>query len=113
MAKLELDIDIEAAAIDIAEDLIERGLEADVAIEATADALDRLVPFDKLVPGLPGIVLEANDDDIFETVLKWLHDLIKGDPVKRAERKAFRQSIRGLSPKEKREARRLWRASRV
>lgn len=78
-------------AKDLGDEMVDAGANPDAAAEALADFLDRLVPVDVLIPGLPGMFLEAHDDDAFEVAIKAFINLFKGDPDKRAARRAARK----------------------
>ena len=79
-------------AKDLGDEMVDAGADPDAAAEAVADFLDKLVPLDVLVPGLPGMALEAMDGPAFKTVIEALVKLFKGDPDKRAARRAERKA---------------------
>jgi hypothetical protein len=92
-------------AQDLAEDLVASGGDEDKVAADVADFLDALVPLDKLVPGIPGIVLEEADDDFFRAVISALQKLFKVDPDKKEERRA-RRDAKKAARKARREAKR-------
>lgn len=87
---------------DLAEDLADAGANEDKVAEAVAHFLDAIVPMNLLVPGLPGVILEAKDGDIFEAAIKAIRDLLRSDPEKREARRERRTRRRAA----RREARR-------
>jgi hypothetical protein len=95
-------------AKDLAEDLVDAGGDEEQVIEAIAEFLDSIIPLDKLIPGLPGIILEESDDDFFEMALTALRDLFKVDPEKREARRA-RRAEKKAARKAKRAAKRTER----
>ena len=78
------------ASKDLGDDMVDAGADPDKVAHAVAVMLDRVFPFDELVPGLAGVALEAGDGPAFERVVRALITLFRGDPVKRAERRAKR-----------------------
>ncbi len=104
MGSVEVDVLVEEA-VDLADELIEAGHDEDKTTRAIAGFLDGIVPFDKLVPGPAGKLLEAHDDEAFEKIVAWFADKVKVDPVKRAARQARRKAKRAAR-KERKEAKR-------
>ena len=98
-------------AKDLTEELVEAGSDEDKVIEAVADFLDAVLPLDKLIPGELGELAESADDEVFEAVIGGLAGLFKGDPVKRAERRARRKQ-RQADRREKRESRKSQRIAK-
>jgi hypothetical protein len=95
-------------AKDLGDDLIEAGADPDQTAKAIATFLDRLVPLDLLIPGVPGMALEAVDGPALERVVRALIDLLRADPERRALRRSARTSRRA-SRQTRRAARRAER----
>ena len=102
-------------ATDLAQDLVESGSDKDAVVSSVAEFLDSVIPLDQIVPGLPGVFLEAADEDFFEMVLGALKKLFEVDPEKQAERKAKRaerKAARLLRRAERKAARKARNVSR-
>lgn len=67
-----LDEDDEDEALDVLDEL--------------AGFLDSLLAFDVLVPGFVGSMLEAKDGDVIEDGLRWIAELVKPSPERKAAR---------------------------
>ncbi len=82
------------AGLDLAEDLVDAGADKETVAHSVAVFLDRAVPLDVLIPGIPGQIAEEADGPVFERVVQAIIDLFRIDPEKRAERRAKRQARR-------------------
>lgn len=86
--------------VEMMDDLVEAGCDADTAIQQTADILDALLPLDVLVPDPAlGAVLESVDGVVIKAALR----LIWGFAQNADLRKARRQS-RKIARQARREA---------
>lgn len=77
--------------------------EREAKIKALAEFLDAVLPFDALLPGIIGQVVEKNDDKALQTLIHHLSKVCHGDPVKKAARAERRKRRR--EEREQRKAR--------
>lgn len=96
--------DLWEAAKGLGDELVEAGASSTKTAKAIAKTLDDLVPLDVLVPGVPGLLLEAGDGPAFEKVVGALIKFFSVDIEKRARRRA-RCKIRRAKRRAAREAR--------
>ena len=111
-SKFSLPPEFDEEVVGLIDDLTAEGLDEDKAIEAVADFIDTLLPFDVLIAGPVGAQLEEHDGPAIEAglhaVIDWLKKLVKVDPVaraarqhKRAAKKAERKAKRAARKAEK------------
>lgn len=81
-------------AQELGDDLVEAGADPDLAAKAIATFIDRLIPLNLLLPGLPGMALEAVDGPALERVVRALINLFGADPDRRAARRQEREARR-------------------
>ena len=84
--------------LDMADILIEKGLNEDEAIDQIADILDEMIDFADIFPNKGvGLIVEELDHTIFATAIKMAVALSKKDPEKRkARRDKLAKRLSGL-----------------
>lgn len=89
--------------LDLADELMDGGMDKDEALDEIASILDTIIPADALVPGPGGALLEIVDGTIIRAALGVVVAFAT-DPVRRAARKA-RRAERKAERKARRAAR--------
>ena len=94
-----------ASVLDLADDVLDADGDEDKVLEAVADFVDTALPFNVIIPGPIGDIVEELDGPIIlegvENLAAFFKKLFKVDPEKKAARKAKRKARR-----EERKARR-------
>lgn len=91
--------------VGLVDDLVSAGADEDKALDAVANFVDTVLPFDVFVPGAAGDALEAADGPVIrkglEELVAFLKKLFQADPEKKAARQAARAKKRAARSRKK------------